>query len=169
MTPIPGANTLNKGNALGFLTICGKSKIAFASKNLLQVQTGQDIRISTVTQGAFLPGIKNIKTSGDNNSTNGQLLLLWLQFKFDSSSRAALLTEIASLPFGTETKPFIENIGKRRRFSKRWINRLGISRANVSTKTTGYAPFFVDVPRLLNYLDMKITQFATEFLYGGID
>jgi hypothetical protein len=87
----------------------------------------------------------------------------------DLFSRAALLAEITSLPFGTETKPFIENIGKRRRFSKRWINRLGISRADVSTTTTGYASHFIDVPRLLNYLDMKITQFATEFLYGGID
>jgi hypothetical protein len=40
MTFVSGANTLNKGNVSRLLTICGKSKIAFTSENLLQVKTG---------------------------------------------------------------------------------------------------------------------------------
>ena len=165
MTSVSGANTLDEGNAPGLLTIARKPETALPTENSLKVQPRQDTRISAIAQGAFLSSINNIKTCGDDDGPDAQLLHFCLAFELNGLGGAAFATEIASLPLEAQTKSFIEKIGKGRCFCAKRVDRLGIGRADLSAKAAGYASFCIHASRLLSYLNPKTARLAAKLLH----
>jgi len=168
MTVVSGANALDEGNVPGFFTIPRESQITLASENTLQVQTGDNIRISAVTQGASPPGIKHIETGSDDDGPDVQFFFFGLGLKLDCSGRAASLAEVASLAPKVETKPLVENIREGNRFNRRRMNRLRVSGTDGGAQTTSDTPLRIDVPGLSNHFDTKIARLTADSLYRRI-